>query len=66
MYQGLETRRSRALAPVITSLCLCRSSRVRVVVSAVAVGAGGAGGAGGMGVFRGWPFVVVVVEVTVK
>ena len=63
MYQGLETRRSRALAPVITSLCLCRSSRVCVVVSAIAVGAGGAGG---VGVFRGWPFVIVVVEVTVK
>ena len=39
----------------------CRSSRVCVVVSVVVGGAGGAGDAGDEGVFRGWPFVVVVV-----
>ena len=50
MYQGLETRRSRALAPVITFLCPCHSSRVRVVVSVIV---GGAGGAGGVDVFIG-------------
>ena len=63
MYQGLKTVASQALAPIITSLCLCHLSRICVVVSAIAVGAGGAGG---MGVFRGWPFVIVVVEVTVN
>ena len=60
MYQGLETVASRAPAPVITSLCPCHLSHVGVVVSVIAVGASG------VGVFRGWPFIVVVVEVTVK
>ena len=63
MYQGLKTRRSQALALFITSLCPCLSSRVRVVVNIIAVGAVSAGG---MGVFRGWLFVIVVVEVTVN